>query len=110
MSPVLAEASALPSQDGVGRHDDQSMPPVGPDSGERDPQQAVSWAQPRPGRHSLVDGELLAQGQVLKGELARAADEEREEAEQVEEEGDHRAEIVSGSDPIDQPLARRTEF
>jgi hypothetical protein len=37
MSPVLAEASALPSQDGVGRHDDQSLPPAGPDSGQRDP-------------------------------------------------------------------------
>ncbi len=110
LSPVLAEASALPSQDGVGRHEDQSMPPAGPDSGQPDPQQAVGRAQPRPGRRSLIDGELLAQGQVLEGELARAADEEGEEAEQVEEEGDHRAEIVSGSEPIDQPLARRTEF
>ena len=110
LSPVHAEASALPSQDGVGGHDDQSMPPAGPDSGQPDPQQAVGRAQPRPGRRSLVDGELLAQGQVLKGELTRAADEEGEEAEQVEEEGDHRAEIVSGSEPIDQPLAHRTEF
>jgi hypothetical protein len=31
-----------------------------------------------------MDGELLAQGQVLQGGLARAADEEREEPEQVE--------------------------
>jgi hypothetical protein len=30
LSPVLAEASALPSQDGVGGHDDQSLPPAGP--------------------------------------------------------------------------------
>jgi hypothetical protein len=40
--------------------------------------------EPRPGRRSLVDGELLAQGEVLEGELAVAADEEGEEAEQVE--------------------------
>jgi hypothetical protein len=29
------------------------------------------------GQRSLVDGELLAQGQVLEGELAMAADEKR---------------------------------
>jgi hypothetical protein len=40
-------------------------------------------------RHSLVDGELLAQGQVLEGELVVAAEEEGEESEQVEQEGDH---------------------
>jgi hypothetical protein len=44
-----------------------------------------SWA----GRRSLVDGELLAQGQVLEGELAVAADEEGQESKQVEYEGDH---------------------
>jgi hypothetical protein len=38
---------------------------------------------------SLVDGELLAQGQVLESELAMAAEEEGEEPEQVEYEGDH---------------------
>ena len=82
--PVLAEASALPSPDGVGRHDDQSPPPAGPDSGQPDPQQAVQRTELRPGYRSLVDGELLAQGQVLERKLAVAADEEGEEPEQVE--------------------------
>jgi hypothetical protein len=50
----------------------------------------------RPGRRSLVDGELLAQGQVLEGELAVAADEEGEEPEQVEEEGDHEPRLWPG--------------
>ena len=39
---------------------------------------------------SLVDGELMAQGQVLQGELAMAAEEEGEEANQVEQESNHR--------------------
>jgi hypothetical protein len=43
------------------------------------------WA----GQRSLVDGELLAQGQVLEGELAVAADEKGEEPEEVEQESDH---------------------
>jgi hypothetical protein len=37
-----------------------------------------------PGHRSFVDGELLAQGEVLEGELAVAAEAEGEEAEQVE--------------------------
>jgi hypothetical protein len=39
-----------------------------------------------------------------------AAEEEREEPEQVEQKSDHRAEIVAGSEPTDQPLARRPGF
>ena len=40
-------------------------------------------AQPRPARRPLVHGELLAQGEVLQGELALAAAEEREESKQT---------------------------
>jgi len=40
---------------------------------------------------------LLTQGQVLEGELAVATDDEGEEPKQVEQEGDHRAGILSGS-------------
>jgi hypothetical protein len=40
--------------------------------------------EPRPGRHALVDGELLAQGQILESQLAVAADEEGEEPEHME--------------------------
>jgi hypothetical protein len=72
--------------------------------------EAIRRAQPGPRARFIVRGELVAQGEFLEGELAVAGAEEREEAEQVEGEGDYRAEIVSGSEPEDQPLARRTEF
>jgi hypothetical protein len=39
-----------------------------------------------------------------------ATEEEREEPKQVEQEGDHRAGIVAGSEPTDQPHVRRAEF
>jgi hypothetical protein len=52
----------------------------------------------------------VAQSQVLDGELAVAAEEEGEEPKQVEQESDHRAEIVARSESIDQPLALRTDF
>src|SRR6267378_276468 len=64
----------------------------------------------RPGHRSFVHGELLVQGEVLQGELAVAAAEEREEAKQVEQEGDHRAVIVAGSELTVHPLARRRNF
>jgi len=92
-SPVFAEAAALPTQDGVGRHDDQRLPPTGPESGQAGPEQAVSRAELRPGRCSLVHGELLAEGQVLEGELAVAAEEEGKEPEQVEYESDHESQL-----------------
>ena len=53
---------------------------------------------------------MLAQGEVLEGEVAVAAAEEREEAKHVEQEGDHRAGIFSGSEPTDQTFGRGLSF
>jgi len=53
---------------------------------------------------------LLAQGEVLDGELAVATAEEGEEAKQVEQRADHGSVIVLGSAAKDQALAWRTEF
>jgi hypothetical protein len=52
----------------------------------------------------------VAQRQVLDGELAVAAEEEGEKPKQVEQECNHRAGIVAGSGPTDQPLGRRMRF
>ena len=48
-----------------------------------DPEKPVRRTQLGPSRRPLVDGELLAQGQVLDGELALAAEQEGEEPKQV---------------------------
>jgi hypothetical protein len=109
-SPVLAEAAPLPPEDGVGGHDQEGLPPSGPDPGQPDPKEAIRPAQPGPGHRSLVHGELVAQGEVLQGELAVATAEEREESKQVEQAGDHRAGILSGSEPTINHLAARTGF
>jgi hypothetical protein len=84
LGPIRAEAAALSSQDGVGRHDDQGLPPTSPESGEAGPEQAVSRVELRAGQRSLVNSKLLAKGEVLKGELTVTADEEGKEPEQVE--------------------------
>src|SRR5207245_160410 len=80
-------------------------PPAGPDPGQPDPEEAIDRAKLGPRLRPPVHGELVAQGQVLEGELAMAAAEEREKSKQVEQEDDHRAEILSGSAPTDQQLA-----
>ena len=88
-SPVLAEASTLPSEHGIRRNDNQRLPPAGPDPGQAGLEQTIRWAEPRPGQPPLVDGELLAEGQILERELAMAADEEREKPQDVKYESDH---------------------
>jgi hypothetical protein len=87
--PVLAEAAPLPPQHGVGGHDHEGLPPPGPDPGQPDPKEPIRGAEFRARHRALVDSELLAQGQVLQSELPVAAPEEREEANQAEEGGDH---------------------
>jgi hypothetical protein len=84
LGPVLAKASPLPPQDGVGSDDHEGLLPPGPDSGQPDPEKAITSAERRPGHRSFVHGELLTQGQILEGQLAVAAKEEGEKPKQVE--------------------------
>ena len=78
--PIVAEASPLPAQDGVGRHDHERVLPVGPHPGEPDPEEPISGAELRPSDRSSVHGQLVAQGEILEDEVAMAADEEGEES------------------------------
>jgi hypothetical protein len=50
-----------------------------------------------PGHGSLVELKLLAQGQLLEGEVAMASDKDGKEPKQAEDERDHRAQIVARS-------------
>ena len=84
LGPVLAKAPPLPPQDGVGSDDHEGLLPPGPDSGQPDPEKAITSAERRPGHRSFVDGELLTQGQILESQLAVAAKEEGEQPKQVE--------------------------
>jgi hypothetical protein len=110
LGPVLAEATPLPPQNGIGSNDDEGLPPARPDSRQTDPEKPVRRTKPRPSCRSLVDGELLAQGQILDGEPAVATEEDWEKPKQVEQESDHRVRIVSGSALRHQLLACRTRF
>ena len=82
--PVLTKASPLPPQDGVGSDDHEGLLPPGPDSGQPDPEEAITSAERRSRHLSFVYGELLTQGQILEGQVAVAATEEGEKPKQVE--------------------------
>ena len=59
--PVLPKALALPAENGVGGDDHERLPPLGPHPGKAD--------------GSSVYGDLVAQGEILDGEVTMAADE-----------------------------------
>jgi hypothetical protein len=80
---MVTEATALPPQDGVGGHDDQSLPPAGTDSGQPNPEEAIAPSELRPFRRPLIYGQLLAYCEVLESELAVATTEKREESKQA---------------------------
>src|SRR5207245_6477639 len=90
--------------------DDESLPPAGPYPRQRDPEESVAPAHLWPGHRLLVDGELVAQGQVLQCDLAVSAEEEGKQSKQAEQEGDHRAGIFSGSAPPDQSFGAGRSF
>src|SRR5206468_11595966 len=77
---------------------------------QRDPEQSVARAHLRPRHRLLVDGELVAQGQVLQGDMAVSTVEEGKQSRQAEQEGDHRVEIFSGSASPDQSLGAGRSF
>src|SRR6266436_2256869 len=85
-------------------------PPAGPHPRPRDPEESVAPAHLRPGHHLLVDGELVAQGQVLQGDMAVSAAEEGKQSKQPEQECDHRAGIFSGSAQPEQSLGAGRSF
>jgi hypothetical protein len=108
--PVLPEPASLPTHDRIRSHEHERLSPPGPDPGEPNPEQAVRCAQPGPAHGSLVHGDLVIQGEVLEGELAVAAAEKGEDPKQAQKESDHRAWIVAGSQPTDQPFTGRPRF
>src|SRR5206468_7353434 len=108
--PVLTEPAPLPPQNGIGSNDHKRQSPPGPDPGQRHPEKPISRAELRPGHRSLVDGELLVQGEVFEGELAVATAKKGQKAKQLEQEGDHRTSIFAGSAQPDQSLGAGRSF
>ena len=74
-APIEFEALAMPSDDGLRLDDDEGLLPAVPDSGEPHPEGAIAGAEPRMLLLSLVDSELLPQGEVFKHECTSVSEE-----------------------------------
>ena len=83
---------------------------LSPHPRQRDPEESVAPAHLRPSHRLRVDGELVAQRQVLQCDMAVSAAEEGKQSKQAEQKGDHRAESFSGSAPPDQSLGAGRNF
>jgi len=59
LGPVPTKTAPLPTQDRLGSHEHEGLPPPGPDLGQPNPDQAIRRAQPGPAYRSLVHGDLV---------------------------------------------------
>jgi hypothetical protein len=65
--PIQPKALAVPSDDGLGFHNAQGRAPIGPNSGEPDPNESVARSQSQATVlvHALQHKKLMTEGQVL---------------------------------------------
>src|SRR5438128_2870263 len=63
--PVITKAFALPSDHGRGLNEDQSLPPGGPVTRQPRPEDTVGRTNMRPSHGSLIDRQLMSQGDDL---------------------------------------------
>ena len=84
----------MPVNDGIGLHNDQDLPPAGPEPGEGDPEEPTRMGQAGAWVSMLEDRELLSQSNVLEDEVASAAESRPQGAEETEEDGSHQAMMV----------------
>jgi len=68
--PVKLEALAMPTDHGLGLHEDQGVLPVWPPTAEHDPESAVRLGQLGAFGLALQNGQLLSQSEVFESELA----------------------------------------
>lgn len=91
-APGEGEHLPVPAHDGIGRYDVNRPAPIGPDAGERDPQESIDRAEPGSVRRlALEDGELVAEGQDFRLEGETRADGRPDGGQQGRERSDHAA-------------------
>jgi hypothetical protein len=65
---------AVPADHGVWLDQDERVCPAGPDPGQEQPEGSIGWAQSRPWCGPAQGDKLLAEGEVVKGELGADAE------------------------------------
>jgi len=77
-----AKPLAVPSDYGIGLHDDQGGAPVPPTLGEEDPKQPVRRTELRAFHRSRQQGQLLTEREVFQHDCSVAAADQSERSEE----------------------------
>jgi hypothetical protein len=64
----------MPTDHGVGLDDDEGIGPARPDLGQTNPESAVGGAEARVRCRAAEYAELLAEGEILEGELGTGSE------------------------------------
>jgi hypothetical protein len=85
----------VPTDHGVGLHQDQDVRPAGPTLAERRPEQSVPgvqfWSLPFPFQH----GDLLSEGEDFEGSIASIANEDSDGDKEKEDDLDHESILLT---------------
>src|SRR5450631_420650 len=103
-SPEQAEAGAVPADHGVRLDDNQHVRPARPETGEDHPERAVAVAQARAARRTTQIGQLLAESQVLDGQIRAGTEAGSQRSKDAQNQGSHRVMMHDGA-----PVAARTD-
>lgn len=80
-TPIQGEASAVPTNHGLGTHRDENLFPSGPESSDRDPEEFVEGSRSWLRVSSLQDCALLAKSQVFEKQCTPRAKQAKNRAE-----------------------------
>lgn len=67
-SPEELEPFAMPAENGLRLDDQEGRPPLTPDFGKPDPEEAIAKAQLRSRMAALIDGQLLSESKILQSQ------------------------------------------
>jgi hypothetical protein len=94
-TPVKPETSTLPAGHGLRFHHDQDNGPPGPEATQKGPEQPVGGTQIGAWTFLFEHGNLLSQGEDLKGGVAPTAEEDSECGQKRKDEFDHNHMVVT---------------
>jgi hypothetical protein len=87
--PEAPEGRAVPVHNGVGLHENQGAAPAGPCARQRDSEQAVRPGESQTRTTTLENGQLLAEGEILHGQVSVGAEGRPGSGDEGDEECEH---------------------
>jgi hypothetical protein len=100
----------VPADNSLGLHNDENIAPAGPTTVESRPEEAVHGIQRRPRSFTFENGDLLPEGEDLKGRIAPTPEEDTDHGEDGENEFGHEITLVAWRNLIRQQQRRLAQL